>query len=287
MIRLTLVSLSLLACNPAENAENSETGFQGGENQEAPSQELGPDVNVDTQAADVVAAVPDLFEVVPGEEQVAFLAFTSCLDLKTKNPEAPSGKYQLYQRDEAGQLTKFDAHCDMDEDGGWTMVLNYVHLGGTNPPTQTLTDRFPQFDKNNLGDDEQNTEFFGHVNPAFLSLWTFTELRFFCRTNAHNRVIHFKTDAATCIDYLKTGVGNCDDVRNSFTPLTGHIGDIPGVSNNGLVDQQQLAMTQRTFRDNNGTRNWDIRGGVDEDDWECDDDVDNQSSSTIHRIWFR
>jgi hypothetical protein len=49
-----------------------------------------------------------------------------------------------------------------------------------------------------------------------------------------------------------------------------------------------LALTNRILRTENGTLHWSIAAGGDtNNDWECDDDVDNEQQDTIHRVWFR
>ena len=69
-----------------------------------------------------------------------------------------------------------------------------------------------------LGDDEQNTPYFGHISPGLLQRFQFTEFKFFCESSGTNRKIDFRTSNVDCLNYLRTGTGSCRDVTNDLTP---------------------------------------------------------------------
>ncbi|MFW7380091.1 MAG: fibrinogen-like YCDxxxxGGGW domain-containing protein [Oligoflexus sp.] len=248
--------------------------------------------NVQESSEPVIVQEPELleeYEVIQSQEQVAFLAFSSCADVKAKIANAPSGNYKLYHTNQNNEAVTYDSHCDLEVDnGGWTMVLNYVHQAGTNPPLMIRADSLPNLNSSTLGDDEQNTEYWGHAAPSFLSQFNISELRFFCQSSLHNRTIHFKTTSANCINYVKTGVGNCSDVAANFVPLEGHTGMLPGLQADAQSNALDLALTNRILRSADGALHWSIAAGDGlNNHWECDDDIDNESQHTIHRVWVR
>ena len=52
--------------------------------------------------------------------------------------------------------------------GGWTLVLNYLHLGGTNPVLTEKSIALPLLGSTNLGVDEQgHATNWGHAIPSY------------------------------------------------------------------------------------------------------------------------
>jgi hypothetical protein len=213
----------------------------------------------------------------------------SCAEIKKAQPDAVSGIFKIYLNAALETRVAIDASCDMTEDGGgWTLLLNYSHKANTNPNLSILTSTLPLLAGDTLGTDEsQLTKNWGHAGNAMLSNFVVKELRFYCRSSQNPRVIHFKTQDASCIAAAQTGTGDCEDVGIGFVKLTGHTGLLPETVDDGRSNEGNLALTRDTFYDeqNGNDRAWSIRAN--NDTWECDFGSNNFANDTIHRVWFR
>jgi hypothetical protein len=189
--------------------------------------------------------------------------------------------------------TSREATCDMQtENGGWTLVANYLHKkGAPGAPAVMERGRFPIQNSTSLGNNEAGTAAWGHASNATLAALPYQELRFRCQTSAHNRLVHFTISSEKCMTYLRTGKGACIDspedknllVKDS-RGMANSDNKLPGVADKGWKEQGDNALTNYPFY-TDYRHHWSI--GPLPGRFECDDYEPGGTTSTFHQIWAR
>ena len=179
----------------------------------------------------------------------------------------------------------FKAQCDMTTDeGGWTLVLNYMHQGGTDPNLYVKSVVTPLQGDGVLGDDgslEATT--WGHASTSLLTKFGFNTVRFYCETSVHERKVHFKSSHAGVVSYVRSGSGSMNGLSTNFVSLVGHNANIPATLSGNYSNQGEQALTNYPFWKSGN--NWGIKGQGRR--WECDINTGLGANDTLHRVWVK
>ena len=149
----------------------------------------------------------------------------------------------------------------------------YNHQAGTNPDLVEGTT------------PSSATEGFSHIWPGThlgLTASDIAEVRFYCHTSNHDRVINFSTNN----DWVKTMIMNEGQLsgnqlshwKSGTTKLKGHTGFLPDSASG--VEHWSNIFHQVPFY--GGGRYFAFNPSINR--WRCDDDVDGDTS---HQIWIK
>lgn len=206
-----------------------------------------------------------------------------CSALHAFDPALKSGTYTI-DVDDLRPLPAIQAYCDMEgEGGGWTLVANYVHRGGSDPAPEALTERLPLLGPGVLGDAEEGTPYWGHASNALMAVIAADELRFYGESSGHARVLHVASTSAECVRHLERGRVGCASLSATFTALTGHTAQLPAVATGAWTNTLDGAFCEYPFVTSSAA--WAISANGNE--WAMDDRPGDASLDTIHRLFVR
>ena len=157
------------------------------------------------------------------------------------------------------------------------LTYAYSHIGGQN---NALVEGTVPTDPNNG---------YSHVDVDHFSGWAeadVEDVRFYCHTANHNRVIHFKTSNSFVAGVAWDGSssGNTAGYWSSgYTPLSGHSANLPGTTDNVFSGSIDGFWNFPFYK--SGTYHWGIRGFGNR--FECDDYPNSYQHTTLHQVWVR
>ena len=164
-----------------------------------------------------------------------------------------------------------------EDQDNWVLIAAYNHQANTNP--SLVQGVFP----------ESPTEGFSHVWPGThlgLTAADIAEVRFYCHTSKHNRVVHFSTENEWVRNRILVGgsfPGNSPSHWNSgTTKLEGHTGFLPDATtqdagSNIIGEFPFIGGGYHFAISGHGTR------------WECDDlhPSGSPAHTTLHQVWIK
>ena len=218
----------------------------------------------------------------------------SCQEIYEANNSAIDGEYTIDIDGYNGPMPPMTVSCEFiasgTGQGGWTLILNYLHQTGTTPDQEVRHYSLPTKGSDTLGTDESGTAHWGHASPGLLNSMDFSSMRWYCETSNHIRKMHFVSSDADMIDYARTGQGTdkMSAVEGGAITFADHTATWDDDS--WLDNQGNYALTAAPFY-TSGSRHWviDFNSPATLNRWECDDhdSVGGGSFDTIHRIWVQ
>ncbi len=202
----------------------------------------------------------------------------TCAEIRAADPVAENGVYWIDPDGSGGDLP-FECYCDMTTDGGgWTLVLSYSRSADSNPP---LTLALPT-----------TANALSHVNDVQslgFAAGDVNEVRLYCTSSGHSRVLHFKSNNADLLNSVVTGAATMSHASfiDGAVLLPDHTTNLPLSATDHLnyLTGDQLFGKDFPFY-THALYHWTTRG--DGGRWECDDTTPAaRRMRTVHRVFFR
>ena len=169
----------------------------------------------------------------------------------------------------------YSVYCDQTTDGGgWMLLYAYDHTGGEN--NALVDETIPT----------NPTGGYSHVHVDDLSGYTESDIqdvRFYCTTEYHSRVMHFKTSNALVKGFAFDGDFSNNAVSawtSGYTALDDDDAYLPGETASVAPSGISIQPFYKGF-----TYHWSIN--MDSSHcFECDDYTSN-AYTTLHQVWVR
>ncbi|CAL6317649.1 unnamed protein product [Bathycoccus prasinos] len=155
---------------------------------------------------------------------------------------------------------------------GWILLLAYEHKAGENNAFVSKTA------------PSSPTEGYSHIwlEDLGLAASDVDSVKFYCKTSAHSRVMHFSSS----MDWVKNAIvtGTYADNQVSYrtsgtTKFSDHTANLPDATKTAAYND----LTNSIFYLSN-TYHWGMK--IQGSRWECDDFARN-TADTLHQIWFK
>ena len=194
------------------------------------------------------------------------------LDYMTPSPPPPAPP--------AGFRTVNERVLVQDLDG-WLLMAAYNHQANTNPSLVEGTT------------PSSATEGFSHIWPGThlgLIASDIAEVRFYCHSSRHNRVMHFSMNN----DWIKTAIltGSVSGNSKSYwtsgtTKLDGHTANLPDSLTHINTGSGYNLLDAPIYQYGAGA--WRLRdfGHGTTMNWECDDHPISTAQTTLHQVWIK
>jgi hypothetical protein len=200
--------------------------------------------------------------------------------------DAKSGSYLIADID---WQTLFKVYVEYNSGQPWVLILQYFKAANTLPPLHIFYNTFPSNQTTrSLGyDDSANMLTWGHMLPSFLERFKFDALRFFAKTDAHPRIVHFATGDPKGINYITnealTGAFDLQFLKDNNVLYPDHSAFIPQNLDTGFSGQNSVALTEYPFG-MWGQNHWAMRMyGA---NWQVDNAVIGGTHATQHQVYI-